>query len=516
MIALSLHEGEGVWRAVGSVLFGVFGVLAYAVGPIVLALAVMLAYGKKPPIPRSVKVGALFVAVSGALCVFGDYRCANGKFVADIAELYRRGSLVEGGGAMSALLGWPLEVSCGLTAAKILIILIIFVCVMLLTGRTIADLMNTLRKPIDKIKNVHEEHAFAAAAESADSESDAAPWEGTPKPSLFRRKKIDIPIGPPSDESSAMGGIEENNTDFKTDETLKKEPEILASRESAVTSEPERVRCCVDEHGSRIDIPLGPEFDPSSDAPVDDDEVITRDAAPCGPAAEVVDEVFRRQQMMETLFTDFKDSADDRSASAPNTNPEPIVATPQPEPEPEFFSDVPTEYRFPPVALLDKPKAIVEHVADDEMRSTADSLVSTLKSFGVSTKIIDYSRGPTVTRYELQPEPGVRLSRIVNLSDDLALNLAADGVRIEAPIPGKAAVGVEVPNKTRSAVKLRSVIESDEFKNASSPLSFAIGKDIAGKVKIGDISKMPHLLIAGATGMGKSVCINSIIMSLVY
>ncbi|MDO4566776.1 MAG: DNA translocase FtsK, partial [Oscillospiraceae bacterium] len=173
-------------------------------------------------------------------------------------------------------------------------------------------------------------------------------------------------------------------------------------------------------------------------------------------------------------------------------------------------------YRFPPLSLLDRAKAKSGAAAEDELRSTASRLVSTLQSFGVSTKVVDYSRGPTVTRYELQPDAGVRLSRIVNLADDLALNLAAEGVRIEAPIPGKAALGIEVPNKITETVRLRSVIQSPEFKEAASPLAFSLGQDLSGRVRIGDISKMPHLLIAGATGMGKSVCINSIIISLVY
>ncbi|HHW32365.1 MAG TPA: DNA translocase FtsK [Clostridiaceae bacterium] len=146
----------------------------------------------------------------------------------------------------------------------------------------------------------------------------------------------------------------------------------------------------------------------------------------------------------------------------------------------------------------------------------AKILEDTLKSFGVDARVINISRGPTVTRYELQPNVGVKVSKIVNLADDIALNLAAPGVRIEAPIPGKAAVGIEVPNKEITPVLLREVIESEEFMNHSSKLAFALGKDISGECIIADISKMPHLLIAGATGSGKSVCINCLIMSLLY
>lgn len=142
--------------------------------------------------------------------------------------------------------------------------------------------------------------------------------------------------------------------------------------------------------------------------------------------------------------------------------------------------------------------------------------MDTLKSFGVETRIINISRGPSVTRYELQPAAGVKISKITNLSDDIALNLATVGVRIEAPIPGKAAVGIEVPNKATSSVRLREIIGSKKFEDAKSKLTVAVGKDIAGNVVIADLAKMPHLLIAGTTGSGKSVCINSFILSVLF
>ena len=152
----------------------------------------------------------------------------------------------------------------------------------------------------------------------------------------------------------------------------------------------------------------------------------------------------------------------------------------------------------------------------EELKSNAARLVDTLRSFGVETRITDICRGPTVTRYELQPSAGVKISRITSLADDIALNLASAGVRIEAPIPNKAAVGIEVPNKNVNIVPIREIVDSDEFRDADSRLTMALGRDIAGNVKVADVSKMPHLLIAGATGSGKSVCINSIIISLLY
>ncbi len=169
------------------------------------------------------------------------------------------------------------------------------------------------------------------------------------------------------------------------------------------------------------------------------------------------------------------------------------------------------------IELLKKNKMTSDSsTADADGDEISKKLVDTLASFGVGVKALSYSRGPSVTRYELQPNAGVKVSKIVNLSDDIALNLAAAGVRIEAPIPGKAAVGIEVPNEETTPVFLREVIESEEFMNHPSKLAFAVGRDVAGRMIVGNIAKMPHLLIAGATGSGKSVCINTIIASILY
>ena len=174
------------------------------------------------------------------------------------------------------------------------------------------------------------------------------------------------------------------------------------------------------------------------------------------------------------------------------------------------------EYVFPPLEILGKPPKSRNTNSEDVLKSTAQKLQKTLHSFGVEVHVTNVSCGPSVTRYELTPEQGVKVSRIVNLADDIKLNLAAADIRIEAPIPGKAAVGIEVPNKENSAVYLRELLESKEFRKFPSNLAFAVGKDLAGRVVVADIAKMPHLLIAGATGSGKSVCINTIIMSLIY
>ncbi len=211
----------------------------------------------------------------------------------------------------------------------------------------------------------------------------------------------------------------------------------------------------------------------------------------------------------EALDAAKKESKRTRKAAEPKVE----VAS---DPEVQNIAMTTEGYRFPPIDLLKKDEFSNVGSIEAEMESTAERLVETLRSFGVETKIVDISRGPTVTRYELQPSAGVKISKITNLADDIALNLAAEGVRIEAPIPGKAAVGIEIPNRTGKVVRTRDVIESQVFSGSKSKLTVALGKDIAGNAIVTDISKMPHGLIAGSTGSGKSVCINTLIMSILY
>lgn len=196
----------------------------------------------------------------------------------------------------------------------------------------------------------------------------------------------------------------------------------------------------------------------------------------------------------------------------------PEIVPPQPEIQREMAREekkLPKKYMFPPLSRLQKGAAVTGD-STKELKETAMRLQQTLSTFGVKVTITDISQGPSVTRYELQPEQGVKVSKIVGLADDIKLNLAATDIRIEAPIPGKAAIGIEVPNKENMTVALRDLLESEEFKKFPSNIAFAVGKDIAGKVVVADIAKMPHMLIAGATGSGKSVCINTLIMSILY
>lgn len=204
-------------------------------------------------------------------------------------------------------------------------------------------------------------------------------------------------------------------------------------------------------------------------------------------------------------------------SSVSSVGPGPHTTSPGMEKEIEAHKKaIPKAYKFPSVNLLEKGSRNKNADSARTLKETALKLQEILGTFGVNATVTDISQGPAVTRFELQPEAGVRVNKIVNLADDIKMNLAAKDIRIEAPIPGKAAVGIEVPNKENQAVALRDLFESNEYKEFESKLAFAVGKDIAGKTVVADIAKMPHLLIAGATGSGKSVCINTIIMSLIY
>ena len=266
---------------------------------------------------------------------------------------------------------------------------------------------------------------------------------------------------------------------------------------------------------AEIDVPLEPEDLPEH-------PVRSSDAKPAQPKKskqlEQLEKVFRfgDRQPENPAPEAGKPAAPAPAAeakAAPGTRP---PAQPAPSPQEVFEQPEDGSYHFPPVSMLETTKGLSERDIVSETQTNGRMLVETLQSFGVQTSFVGYSRGPAVTRYELQPAAGVKISRITNLSDDLSMNLATAGIRIEAPIPGKAAVGIEVPNKKTMIVRMRELVESNSFMASKSALTVALGRDIAGEVAVADLAKMPHLLIAGATGSGKSVCINSMIISLLY
>lgn len=419
-------EGQNLWKIMRDIILGLFGVLAYFVGILVMVTSILFSFRSfnesfKGKLWQFVMLFVL-ICTQVQVCFHPNY--FNMSVIDCILKIWTDGVLSSGGGIVGGIVGLPLEYVAGRSAAIVVNWILIFVFVLILTGSTLIGFFKTMYTPVKKIengvKNIKKNNKFNIDI----------PIEDLPK-SLSRSKKFSVPslIGP------------------KKTKKLKEPLDIDTIQHDA------------DRSVKNIDVQL--------DNLVEKASMETKDV-----------HVVNR----------------DNSSETSNSN----------------------GYVFPSLNFLNQSKLTNNVDISGELRANADCLVDTLKSFGVETRIIDICRGPSVTRYELQPSAGVKISKITNLTDDISLNLAAGGVRIEAPIPNKAAVGIEVPNKTKDMVSLREIVASDEFSKSKSFLSFALGKDIAGNVKIADISKMPHILIAGATGSGKSVCINSIIVSLLY
>ncbi len=304
--------------------------------------------------------------------------------------------------------------------------------------------------------------------------------------------------------------IREVDPPGQEDETVWEQTKRVAAPEETPPVEEEDV---FDFDQIRINSVYGSDADTTSDAMSEITALFAEEEEIPEP-----EEVFEESEE-KTLEMTQEPPADDKPKAVPKKNAEGQTQPPQAAVADQIHkgmqSNVPKKYMLPPISKLQKG----EKKSGDstrELKETAQRLQQTLQTFGVKVKITDISQGPAVTRYELQPEQGVKVSKIVGLTDDIKLNLAATDIRMEAPIPGKAAIGIEVPNKENTSVALRELIEAKEFKDFPSNLAFAVGKDIAGKTVVADIAKMPHMLIAGATGSGKSVCINTLIMSILY
>ena len=513
-VALAFVEGEKLWKAVHDACFGLMGNLAYLIGPVLIMFGVMKGSGKKVGAGEALKWAGLALCVSGMTYIFSIARPSGTKFTEIVGDLYRMGADKIGTGIISALLGWPLERWLGETGAKITIVVLTLLAVMLITGKTLVDFFRFVRKGAgtvsDKVKKAKQERRLEEARRFVEATS----LENLRQAEDFeeKAKRIDIPLGRRKKAQDVQ--LDSNRLGF----------DPVRESDAAKHMEPR----------PDFDVDMGPDFDP-------DAEGIELD--PKGPAAPVIKDVLGNEmfaqfdpagsgQTMEEyraasmMFDETERKMKEASESAHKVDEE--VGRLARSADEEYLKNAnaeaavikekkqPRNYRKPPISLLHRQPAGNERSLEAELSRNAERLVGTLESFGVRTRVTNISRGPTVTRYELQPEMGVRINRIVSLADDIALNLAAESVRIEAPIPGKSAVGIEIPNATRQTVALRSIIESEEFQTAKGSLTFSLGKDVTGAVKVDDIEKMPHLLIAGATGMGKSVCINSIILSLLY
>lgn len=538
LLALTYVKGEAGWAWLRqNILFGVFGIGAYLIAPLMLAAAVLVALGK-PVRVRMLKGLAVMLLLCGAWLIFSKIEMQDLTFNDGMVLLYQT-SVTEWGiapGALSAVLGWSLLALCGRPGANIIIVLLVLLGVMLVTGVTPADIYFFFYGHAGRVKEsvsggvsrYQEERAQRAATRAATREAQRedeatqqalrlansrAPIDmdafnaAMESEARQRMASVDIDLGP----DVPHGGIGVTVTSPATPVEIGPggtfgrdvlhgvvQPDAefgaIISRRAPATVPPTAPPVAVQATETPIDIPI--DIPKSTPKPA---------AAAATPA-----------QRQTAAAPEAQPPEDDIARLARKAALAPSEVVLDNNDQLTIVQSSEKGYVFPPLRLFQKQAADNETDVQQELTHNADLLVKTLSSFGVQTRILDISRGPSVTRYEVQPLAGVKISRITGLSDDIALNLAATGVRIEAPIPGKAAVGIEVPNRNRSVVGIRSILESPVFTQSSSPVTMALGVDIAGKSWAWNLAKMPHVLIAGSTGSGKSVCINAIIMSFLY
>lgn len=476
LFAIELIPGAGAWTWCKNFLYGLFGFAALIISAALIYIAIMATLDKPfGEIKHKMwQTGVLVALMCGLIEICSKAPFSGESFFDVIATLYKQGITFSGGGVFSALIGWPLLALCGSVGAIIIIILFLFAFFMLLTGTTLISFFKGIAKPAKKIGETYtqlREEQEIKNQQKFDIDIDLGPEPAMPEHPVSSKK-------PSVEELLALE---------------KQQADEIAKRDSR-------------DNGAKKVIELSQNINDA--IPVVDDMI--------PKAPEAVNPIKPVDPLVAEALSDNPVDLEQPHDKGRFIEVEPLVDS---NGQTKLYTDENnnlTRYNFPPISLLKAPKANENRDVSGELTQNGELLVDTLKSFGVQTKILDISRGPTVTRYELQPLAGVKISRITGLADDIALNLAAAGVRIEAPIPNKAAVGIEVPNKITDVVTMREIIESDVFDKAESKISMALGKDIAGNCVVADIGKMPHMLIAGATGSGKSVCINSIIMSLLY
>ncbi len=513
LACLVLITGDNLWRWAHSAVLGLFGSWALLWPVLMIYVAIITALDK----PRGSIGGKIWLTVLIiVLCCAAGYIFSGNlppqgtKLGEYIQSLYHQNAGV-GGGVIGGMLGLPLIRAVGDTGARIIVVLLLFVAVMILTGTTLIGLFKAIKKPVDVVSEGMQNAKQRREEERLILERDRTDTE------------IDIPLEPRLPEHPVHS---ENSQVFPKPQQKPKKKEKNEKLEALKN---------VFGFGEQPDEPINAEI-PAPQAV----EVPLQGAEELADAVKEIDELPLpgiTKEPEQAAFAQTPDLADPAEATR-TSGVKPEQGTPQEVEEltRKFMEEREEKdrreasaqdmalysqaeqyhYCFPPITMLSASPHSNPMKETEELQTNGRILVDTLKSFGVQTKILDICRGPSVTRYEIQPAAGVKISRITNLSDDLALNLAATGVRIEAPIPGKAAVGIEVPNKSRNTVRMRELVESNSFQSSKSKLSVALGRDIAGQPVVADLSKMPHLLIAGTTGSGKSVCINSLIVSMLY
>lgn len=482
--------GGTVGNAVSRFFFGIFGLVAYLF-PLALLAGIFFAVSNKGNVIAVVKMVSACLFVS-FLCMLIEL-VRNGAAVVTALDAYRYGYENKAGGGLIG--GFFAKLICpnfGLLGSYIIAVIVCIICFVLITERSALQSMKSSGKKVyESAKITNERHREIAEARREER-----------KLRRMDRKVEGVAIDTrilPKEEKEASDEISEIHLEEYIDlPVVREESRVTLTAEN--TSYREDVPTFAFEKNFSAEKELKPE-EPIICEPTMEEPAVSQ------PAMEEpsVSESERLQpKQRETAIP-----AKSNFATA-NTDDVSDIAR-------QISGNTEQEktYLFPPVSLL-APGTNKAKASGKRMQETAMKLQQTLKNFGVNVTITNISCGPAVTRYELSPEMGVKVSKIVNLADDIKLNLAAADIRIEAPIPGKAAIGIEVPNGENVTVPFRELVESDEFKQHASKLAFCVGKDIAGKVMVTDIGKMPHLLIAGSTGSGKSVCINTIVMSILY
>ncbi len=514
-------------NVVSGILFGVFGTTAYVMP---LVMFVMLAFGMVNSgsliAARKLVAGALLFLIAGVI-----FELFTGKPSA--AESYKLGEIYtscsrekNGGGIVAGSVAYLLYHFLGMIGTVLTILVAGIVSLVVLTEKSfVSGVKSRGRMVYERTREDAEYRRERARIRRQEQEEERRLLEEQNK---LRRQELENEKILRMDKKvsgvmidTALSRQEERREKGRDDihEINLEEPgysgemepkEEPAAFPDADIPEPEEE---FDFDKIRINSVYGSDADTSSDAMSEITGVFEEEEAPqeAQEEAAAFDEIPRQEEDLQAQAASREEKGTrELSADKPKAKLQDSDALHK-----EIKSNVPKKYMFPPISKLIKGEK-KSGDSTKELKETAQKLQQTLQTFGVKVKITDISQGPAVTRYELQPEQGVKVSKIVGLTDDIKLNLAATDIRMEAPIPGKAAIGIEVPNKENSAVALRDILETKEFKEFSSNLAFAVGKDIAGKTVVTDIAKMPHVLIAGATGSGKSVCINTLIMSILY
>lgn len=486
---------------VSNVMFGLFGLLAY-VAPLIIFLMIafgMLNVGNRIA-ARKLVAGIVFCLLLGMIFELFNTNPAEAEGY-QIVEIYGRCSEGhKGGGVIAGSLAYLSCKFLGMVGTVLLILVLGIICLVIVTEKSfIGGVAASGRK-------VYERSVEDAAyrRERAAKRREAVTEKRKQEEEKRRMREEEL-------ENEKLLRMDKKVSGVMLDTALGREPEK--------TADEKKVRDDIHE------ITVNFEEDVPEKEPVRERhsyhyiEQESDELSEIHMEEEPEDEEQEEESFGEKPLESYQPQMGNRMAVSSNRERPAAVSAPAKQSVSETRTAgraKPERYRFPSVDLLDKRQSKKGKDPDKELRETAAQLEQILRNFGVKVSVTQYSRGPSVTRYELQPEQGVKVSKIVGLADDIKLNLAATDIRIEAPIPGKAAVGIEVPNKENTAVPFRDLVESPEFTKFPANLIFTVGKDIGGKTVYADIAKMPHLLIAGATGSGKSVCINTIIMGILY